>query len=66
MKKRLVSFFTKHPITCFWVLSVLLVIIMLPPLYVVFNAFPNIGEDLRAANDGKDINTNILYSIPIA
>ncbi len=60
------SFFIRHQVLAFWLLALLLALLSIGPAILIFQAFPDFGPDMYEANQGRDYNTNILYSLPIA
>jgi len=66
MKKKFTEFAEKRPVLVFWILAILLATALIPIAIIIFTKYPNFGEDIYIANDNRDYNTNILYSLPLA
>jgi len=66
MKKKFTEFAEKRPVLVFWILAILLATALIPIAIIIFTKYPNFGEDIYIANNNRDYNTNILYSLPLA
>ncbi|MCK4667391.1 CPBP family intramembrane metalloprotease [Candidatus Dependentiae bacterium] len=56
----------KHPLRIFMIIACLLALAIIPFAIIVLKTYPNVIEDIIEVNQGKDINTNIIYSLPFA
>lgn len=60
------QFAQKHQVLTFWILAMVIAALLIPVGSYVFNTFPDVSKDIKAINNGKSYNTNILYSLPLA
>lgn len=64
--KKIKAIFEKRPVLMYWILAILLATAIIPLAIIIFTKYPNFGEDIYIANNNRDYNTNILYSLPLA
>ena len=63
--KKIKKIAKNHPVLTFWILAMLIATLIIPVGLYVFETFPDISKDIKAINNGKNYNTNILYSLPL-